>query len=269
MADIVCAYATSHILFDPAPDPDRAKRILAGMTELGRRAVAARPDVLLIITSEHLFNMDLGVQTPFTVGTASEWIPFGDLDIPRRQFPGHRGFARSLVTHCTNEGFDIAVSETIRPDHGVALPLLFIKPWGRFPVVPMFVNINMEPAPTPQRSLKLAESIREYIVSARPTNERVGIIASGGLSHWLMIEGIGNIAEEFDLEWINRFTSGQGSEFAELSCKDIVENAGNGGLEIINWMMMTAMVPGAKGEKIYYEPMPAWMTAMGGIAMSL
>lgn len=268
MAEIVCAYATSHILFDPAPDRERVQRILAGMTELGRRAAAARPDVLLIITSEHLFNMDLGVQPPFTIGTASEWTPFGDLDIPRRPFPGHRDFARKLVMHCTGHDFDIAVSETIRPDHGVALPLLFIRPWGRIPVVPLFVNINMEPAPAPNRCLKLARSIREYIVTARPAGERVGIVASGGMSHWLMIEGTGTIAEEFDREWIDRFTSARGEEFGELSCEDIVENAGNGGLEIINWMMMTAMVPGATGEKVFYEPMPAWMTAMGGIAMS-
>lgn len=269
MAEIVCAYATSHILFDPAPDRERARRILDGMTELGCRAAAARPDVLLIITSEHLFNMDLDVQPPFTVGTATEWMPFGDLDIPRRPFPGHRDFARQLVTHCNRAGFDMAVSETIRPDHGVALPLLFIRPWGRIPVVPLFVNSNMEPAPAPPRCLTLARSIREYITTSRPADERVGVVASGGMSHWLMIEGTGSIAEEFDQEWIDRFTTGRGHEFAELSSDEIAENAGNGGLEIINWMMMTAMVPGAQGEKIFYEPMPAWMTAMGGIAMSL
>ena len=48
-----------------------------------------------------------------------------------------------------------------------------------------------------------------------------------------------------------------------------MESAGNGGLELNCWMMMTAMVPDAHGEKIYYEPMPAWMTAMGGISMHL
>ena len=269
MADVVCAYATSHILFDPAPAPDRVQRILAGMTELGRRAAAAKLDVLLIITSEHLFNMDLSVQPPFTVGTASEWLPFGDLDIPRRPFPGHREFARGLVTHCTEDGFDMAVSETIKPDHGVTLPLLFVRPWGQIPVVPVFVNINMEPVPTPARCLQLAQTIREYIVAARPSQERVGVLASGGLSHWLMLARTGDIAEEFDQEWMDRFTSGQGAEFARLSNQDIIDAAGNGALEITNWMMMTAVVPGARGEKIYYEPMPAWMTAMGGIAMTV
>jgi 2'-aminobiphenyl-2,3-diol 1,2-dioxygenase large subunit len=269
MAEVVCAYATSHILFDPAADPPRVERILAGMQELGRRATSAQPDVLLIITSEHMFNMDLCVQPPFCVGTADSWTPFGDLDIPQRPFPGQREFARGLLTHCASSGFDLAVAETLRPDHGVTLPLLFIRPWGQIPAVPLFVNINMDPVPSPARCLALAESIREYIATERPTAERVGVIASGGLSHWLMIPGTGNIAEEFDEEWIERFTAGRGREFARLSCRDIVANAGNGGLELINWMMMTAMVPAAKGEKIYYEPMPAWMTAIGGIAMTV
>ncbi len=269
MASVVCAYATSHILFDPAADPDRADRIVAGMTELGSRAAAARPDVLLIITSEHLFNMDLRVQPPFCVGTSDEWLPFGDLEIPKRPFPGQRDFANDLVRECTGAGFDLAVSEGLKPDHGVTLPLLFIRPWGQIPVVPLFININMNPVPSPARCLALAETIRDFIASKRPGDERVGVIASGGLSHWLMIPGTGNIAEEFDQAWIERFTSGRGTEFANLSNEEIVENAGNGGLELINWMMMTAMVPGARGEKIYYEPMPAWMTAMGGIAMTV
>lgn len=37
----------------------------------------------------------------------------------------------------------------------------------------------------------------------------------------------------------------------------------------MNWMMMSAMVPDSKGSKVYYEPMPEWMTGIGGIAMSI
>ena len=46
-------------------------------------------------------------------------------------------------------------------------------------------------------------------------------------------------------------------------------SAGNGGLEIINWMMMAATVAGKKGSAVYYEPMNQWFTGMGGVAMSV
>lgn len=269
MAQVVCAYATSHILFDPGPDPERAERIVAGMSELGRRAGEARPDVLLVITSEHLFNMDLGMQPPFCVGTSDEWMPYGDLDIPRRPFPGHRDFAQGLVHHCQSRGFDLVKVDKLAPDHGVALPLLFIKPWGKIPVVPLLVNINTPPMPSPAHCLEIAQSIRDYIRHERPDDERVGILASGGLSHWIMIPGTGNIAEAFDRDWMDRFTSKRGTEFSVLTNEQIVEHAGNGGLELNCWMMMTVMVPASTGETIYYEPMPAWMTAMGGISMQI
>lgn len=268
MAAIVCAHATSHVLFDPAPAPDAARRIVAGMQELGRRAVAARPDVLLVISSEHMFNMDLSLQAPFCIGVSDTWMPFGDLAIPRRPFPGQREFALALARRAAEQGFDMALTDGLQPDHGVTLPLLFLRPWGRIPVVPLFVNINMDPAPGVHRCLALADCIRDWLAT-RPANERVGIVASGGLSHWLNIPGMGTVAETFDRDFLARLAAGRFREFSTLSSADILQQAGNGGLEIMNWLMMAAMVPGCTGEAIYYEPMPAWQTGLGGLSMSV
>lgn len=266
MASIVCAYATSHVLFDPAPAPEAAQRIVAGMQELGQRATAARPDVLLVISSEHLFNMDLSLQAPFCIGVSDTWQPFGDLGIPPRPFPGRREFALSLARFAAARDFDLALVDGIRPDHGITVPLLFLKPWGTIPVVPLFVNINMDPAPAPRRCLALAACIREWLAT-RPPTERVGVLASGGLSHWLNIPGMGTVAEDFDRDFLGRVADGKYGDFATLSTADILQQAGNGGLEIMNWMMMAAMVPGCTGEPIYYEPMPAWQTGLGGLSM--
>ncbi len=269
MGKIVCAYATSHILFDPTPAPDGAARIVAGMKHLGKHVRDADPDVLLMIVSDHMFNINLAVQPPFCVGVSDAFVSYGDMGIPPRQFPGHRDFALALVEHAAASGFDLAVAEGLKPDHSVALPLLFIKPWGVIPVVPLYVNINMFPVPSPQRCRDLADVIREAIETRRPADERVAVVGSGGLSHWLSIPGAGTVAEEFDQECIETITAGRCGDIAVMTTTEIQARAGNGGLELLNWMMMARTVPQARGEKVFYEPMPAWQTGLGGIKMSV
>ncbi len=269
MAQVVCAYATSHILFSPKGVEDRARRVVEGMKELGRRAAAARPDVLLIIAGDHMFNFNLALQTPFCVGVADEYTGLGDMAIPPRPFKGHREFAETLVRFAARRGFDLAKAEDLRPDHGVALPLLFIKPWGRIPVVPLFVNINMDPVPSPARCQALAGVLREAIEKERPARERVAVIGSGGLSHWLNVPGMGKVAEAFDQRCIETIAAGRAADIAGMTAEEILAQCGNGGLELMFWMMMASMVPGKTGEKVYYEPIAPWMTGMGGVAMNV
>ena len=44
----------------------------------------------------------------------------------------------------------------------------------------------------------------------------------------------------------------------------IVANGGNGALEIRNWIIAIAAMPGkVRGELFCYEPMPPWITGIG------
>lgn len=267
MAVIVSAYATSHILFSPKGVEERAQRVVLGMKELGRRAAQARPDVLLMIVSDHMFNINLAIQPPFTVGVSDTYVPFGDMAIPVRPFPGHREFATGLVRHAAARGFDLAAAEELVPDHGVTLPLLFLKPWGSVAVVPLYVNVNMDPVPAPGRCRDLALAIRDFIEKGRPRDERVAVVGSGGLSHWLSVPKMGTVAEEFDREVLATIAAGRAASIARFSAAEIEERAGNGGLEILNWMMMSVATGEPKGETVFYEPIPQWFTGMGGIAM--
>src|SRR5215472_15831435 len=251
MGKIVAAYATSHILFSPDAVEDKAARVVAGMVSLGRRASEASPDVILMIVSDHMFNLNTSVQPPFCVGVADRYVGWGDMGIPSRSFKGHRDFAEAMVRYTARCGFDLAKAEELMPDHGVTMPLLFVRPWGEIPVVPLYVNINMEPVPSPARCYALAGAIREFIKQERPAAERVAVIGSGGLSHWLNIPGAGRVAEDYDRKVLALIAAGKVEQLAKLSADQIVENAGNGGLEIMNWMMMAATVPGRKGETIY------------------
>jgi hypothetical protein len=54
-----------------------------------------------------------------------------------------------------------------------------------------------------------------------------------------------------------------------MSVEEIEAVAGNGGVEIMNWMMAAAAVPAARASTVYYEAMPSWMTGMGGAVLRL
>jgi len=44
----------------------------------------------------------------------------------------------------------------------------------------------------------------------------------------------------------------------------VLEEAGNGGLELKNWICAMAALPaGSKGVTIAYEPVPQWVTGCG------
>jgi hypothetical protein len=92
-------------------------------------------------------------------------------------------------------------------------------------------------------------------------------VGTGGLSHWLCDVQEGRVNDEFDREVIEKMVSGKAAELAELHQDVILEKAGNGGLEVINWIFMAACLSGGKGELIYYEPMPEWITGMAGLAI--
>lgn len=268
MAKIVSVAATSHILMSPAGVEDKAQRVVVGLKEIGRRIQGTKPDLLVVISSDHMFNLNLALQPPFCVGVADSYVPFGDMDIPRLPRPGSRSFAQKLVERAAASGFDVAKAEEFHPDHGIALPLSFIDPQRRIPIVPLLVNINMEPAPTPSRCYALGEVLRATVESDWPSKERVAILATGGLSHWLCIPRHGEVSEPFDRRIMNTVISGHAADLAKLSAKDIVEQGGNGGLEIVNWLIAAATVPGRGGEIIYYQPMTEWFTGLGGVVLA-
>jgi 2'-aminobiphenyl-2,3-diol 1,2-dioxygenase, large subunit len=267
MGQLVAAGACSHILMSPAGVEDRAESIVSGIREVGRRILSKKPDLVVVVSSDHMFNINMSLQAPFAVGVADSYTPFGDMDIPREPRPGHRAFAESFVAHAAARGFDLAKAEELRPDHGVALPMLLIDPQRTVPIVPVLININMDPAPAPARCHALGGVLRETIDKLRPAGERVGILATGGLSHWLNIPRHGEVSEEFDQEVLGSFVRGHPEDLMRLTPAQIVEQGGNGGLEIVNWLFMAGAAPGWAGDVVYYQPMPEWFTGMGGLEL--
>ena len=159
--------------------------------------------------------------------------------------------------------------EPLVPDHAVTLPMMFIKPWGHVPVVPLYTGIHLEPFPSTADCLALGQIIHDYVDQQRPAGERIAVIASGGLSHWLQVPGMGTVAEDYDQACIETFVAGRCHDFAAATTQEIFARSGNGGLELLNWIAMAASVPDKKAERAFYVPMMAWQTGMAGLVMKV
>src|SRR5262249_27015858 len=88
----------------------------------------------------------------------------------------------------------------------------------------------------------------------------------GGLSHWPGTPQMGRINEEFDQEFLALLSAGDGYYAAAWSNEYILEHAGNGGLEIRNWIFAAAAIGDRVGESVYYEAVTPWATAMSAFA---
>lgn len=266
MASIVGGFATSHILMSSEGVEDKAGRVAEGMAEIGRRIQALQPDVILVVTNDHLFNFGLDLQVPFAIGVADSYTPLGDLAVPQIERPGHRAFAEEFLHFSARQGFDLARVEGIRPDHGIGVPMLFADPGNTVPLVPLYLNLMMDPMPSPQRCWALGEAMSDFISTACTTAERIVILAAGGLSHWVGYEP--KVNEDWDRTFLADLEAGRFRDWAGKDKDEILHAAGNGGLEVIHWLFMAAATRARRAETIYYEAIPEWMTGMGGIQVS-
>lgn len=267
MGEIVSAVATSHILMSQRGAETPAQRVVKGMLSIGRHVRASRPNVIVVISNDHMFNVGPQMTAPFMVACGESFVPFGDMDIPREAYRGAPAFARGFIEHAAQSGVRLHALEKLQPDHGTTIPLLFTNPDRDAAVVPLFVNYDLTQLPTPAQCGEIGTQLREYIIERRPAAERVSIVAAGGLSHWVGYEDA-RVNEAFDHRFLDALTSGQLQRWYELDAESIRREAGNGGLEIMSWMLMAAAVPDARAQIAYYEPMPTWMTGMGGVVMT-
>jgi len=266
VGQIAAVLATSHVLFPPQGVEAAAERVFEGMLGIGRRIRAAEPDVLVIVTSDHLMNLNLNLQPPFVIGVADSYIPYGDMGVPTDPFPGHRAFAEGFVGFASDTGFDLARADEIRPDHGVAIPHLFVDRAGHLPTVPLLVNVTMDAPPAPKRCWQLGKVLRRYVQEIRPATERVAVLAAGGLSHWVGVKEQGQINEVFDRIVLDLLARGQVETLASMKGEVLLKEAGNGGVEICNWILAGGTAGDCGGEALFYEPIGAWMTGLGGFA---
>lgn len=269
MGKIVGAFGTSHVLLDRTGCEERADRVFDGMMEIRRRVDALDPDVVVIVANDHFVNFDLAREIPFAVPMLDTYVPAGDMGLPPVPFAGFPEFSGGFVDHANANGFDLSILREYRACHGVSVPAFICSPDGKRRIAPLVTNTMMSPGPTAARCYALGRTLAAYVETVRPASERVVVLGTGGLSHWVGVANSGEVNYDFDDEVFELFAQGRAEEISRMTSEQILVKAGNGGMEIINWMVMAGATHGKRGTKLYYEAIPEWFTGMSGLQIDI
>ena len=147
------------------------------------------------------------------------------------------------------------------------MELFFGRPKDKWPVkiVPILVNTVQFPIPTPQRCWDMGVLLRK-LIEAYPTDERVVMIGTGGLSHQLQGSRAGFLNPEADKKWIETI-AGEPDYWRGLSREDYVEMFGSEGAELIMWLLMRGCMNNEVDLKHSHYFLPASMTGAGCVVL--
>ncbi len=276
MAEIVAAALTSHApLITGKPDvskPEQRDRLYAGFHELCRRLAAARPDLLVMFVNDHLQNFAYNNLPAFCVGLAASYDAPSEggaklMRIAPRKIPGHPEWAMALLEGGLAAGIDFAYSYEIESWDELSVPLHFLTPEGEIPIVTVYTNCAAPPLPAPRRCREVGAFVGGFIRS-RAARERVALLATGGISHWVGTPETGRINPDFDQRVLDHVERGDVEPLTRLTSEEIEREGGNGGQEIRNWIALLGAVPGWKGEVLAYEPVAEWITGCATVWVS-
>ncbi len=262
---ITFACATSHApgitaWSNAAPAPQR-ERIYGGFERLRGELDASGTDALIVLTSEHWVNFFLDHIGAFCIGRAAAYRgpvePW--LQIEKAEVKGDPELAAEILETAYDSGIEPSFAYELEFDHGTMVPLHFLSPKMERPVVPIFFNTLAVPQPSARRCLEFGRVIGEV---ARRSPRKIGLIATGGLSHDPGERNHGVIDSDFDQRFMAAMANGRGEELARYTRAQLAA-AGAGAFELLSWIALAGALDGRKGEVVAYEAVKPWATGVG------
>ena len=269
MGEIVIAAGASHAPgitgMPEAADPEQSSRFYAGMERMRQAFEKAKPEVIIEISNDHLFNFYLNNMPAICIGTGQKhtgpYEPWIGMD--QRTLTGHPDLARDLLVAALDEGLPLSFSEELYFGHAELVPLHFLTPKMDIPVIPIMINDFVNPLPPLRAAYRLGQVIRQ-VVEGRPKGERVAVVGTGGLSHWVGVPEMGKVNSNFDQRFLDELEHAHASGILEYTQNEI-DAAGNGAHEIRNWIGVMGAMPEARVEVLTYEPIVPWVTGCAGV----
>jgi hypothetical protein len=254
VAEIVGALGVPHTPFFPSlveregPQCETARFFAAVTQELE----AMRPDLIVMYDTDHLNTFFLDNLPVFAVGVTEAFEGPNDepRSVPIYTIKSRPDVAAQLRRAGLEAGFDLALAQEFTVDHSVVVPLHFMTPSMRIPVIPIFVSGHVPPLPSAKRCYELGLTMKRAIESW-PQPLRVVVIGSGSFSLEVFGPRIapGKSDGVPDPDWARRVCSllDQGATQVLLreATEDQLLRAGNVGGELLDWIAML----GAVGER--------------------
>lgn len=249
----------------------KGRRCREATDALAERIREANIDALVVVgddQSEHIDSTNLPPilihhgssvynETPPTPAGAPEILRLMDLGYyepeVRREYPIDVELAESLIANLLDGGFDVATSSQLPKNrsegHAFQYVHRHLAPPG-IPSVLVLLNTYVPPAqPRARRCVEFGRALRSAIASS-PGGRRVGVVASGGLSHFL-------VSETLDRMVLDACKAND----LETLCSISERALQSGSSEIKNWMVVAGACDHLAFEVLDY--VPGYRTAAG------
>jgi 3-O-methylgallate 3,4-dioxygenase len=172
-----------------------------------------------------------------------------------RHYPVDSALALHLVEKLMDNGFDISHAKRLSKPRGEGHAFGFVHQRlmtdsNVIPIVPVALNTYYPPnQPRPVRCYELGQSIRDAVETA-PGDARIGVLASGGLSHF-------TVDEELDRRVLNACRDRDARSLSAIPVQKL--NSGNS--EIRNWIAVAGACEQLAIE--WQEYIPCYRSAAG------
>lgn len=251
---------------------ERAARCQAGIAQIAARLQDTKLDALIVVGDdqyEQFFDSNMPAVSIFW----GEAIPNNVLPLPPdapafwrrarsqyhepagiRHYPVASDLARHLIGFLVEHDFDVSVSNKLPFERGEGHAFGFVhrrlmaeRP---IPIVPVALNTYFPPNQLyPGRCYELGQALRDA-VEAWPNNARVGILASGGLSHFVVDEAL-------DTSVLSACRTKDRDAFAALPPAKLQ----SGSSEIRNWIVAAGAAEGL--DSVWQDYIPCYRSPAG------
>ena len=250
----------------------------AALDHLADDLEAAAPDVVIIVTDDQgeLFHM---TNLPaISIFYGEEVITMPRANVPHQRhtlkeqffeimsaayamdrshiFPGKTDFARELIERLIDKNIDVGAAASVEDPqkagigHGVGFVIKRLFKGRQIPVIPVLLNTYYPPnAPNAARCYAIGQALREAIEES-PSKLRVALVASGGLSHFVVDEAL-------DLRILQSMGEGRGRALTDLPKGAL----NSGSSEIRNWITVAGAIE--KMKKRWFEYQALYRQAAG------
>ena len=251
---------------DPATIAKRVAACDAHIGKLKSSIAAARLDVLIIVgddqreqyfednmpaflvyCGETIRNMPLPQDDHSPVYWRRARAQYHETEAPR-DYPVAAALAQHMVEQLVEHDFDVSYSNALSRERGEGHAFGFVHrrllDGAPLPIVPVVVNTYYPPnQPRPLRCYRFGQALRAAI-EAWPEQRRVGIIASGGLSHF-------TIDEELDHLVLHSIKDAKPDALAAIAPSKL----NSGSSEIRNWIVVAGAAERLQTQWQEYVPL--------------
>ena len=251
---------------EPSVWAEKHQSVQRAIEELSAALKSAKPDVVLLIgdDQEELFLDDCIPTFSLFWGKESwdrpEFI-HSDMSVPSRAavrwafhgdapeaYPGHPALGRHIVEQLMGQHFDVAQFTKQHESRSLGHAFTFVRrrlmdAQRIIPMIPVLINTYLMPnQPSAARCFAFGRALANAI-RAWPGTERIAVVASGGLSHFV-------IDTELDKTVLDGLANSDESVLSSLP----KEKLQMGSSEILNWIVAGGALEDLRMQLVAYVP---------------